>query len=389
MEYRCISADCHIDLNWLPHDLFTSNASAAMKERMPYVVKCPEGLMWTNKQGVNLAFANGVGSAGAMGGNGRLYVSGREHRFDRMASTGLYSDGSKGIFRPTTPALRIQDQDRDGLQAEVMYGLITVGNKLTDREASIEFYRIYNEWLADFCNFDRKRFVGLASLPSHSVEAAVAEAHRAAKLRLGGLDFSPFWGMIPLWNPYWDPLWHAADELNLAVHFHTIGTPPPEPPPPDLAETYKQAGRATFMAGFQLYTATVLASVIQGGALERFPNLRIVLGESGIGWIPYVLDRMDYEFDDRYKGVIPIKLKPSEYWHRQCRATFQNDVIGLKLLEDLGVENVMWGSDYPHTDGVFPDSQEYIAKQFNHMSSDVKRKIICENAGKFYGLMQA
>ena len=98
---------------------------------------------------------------------------------------------------------------------------------------------------------------------------------------------------------------------------------------------------------------------------------------------------MDYEYEDRFKGCLPLKMKPSDYWRRQCRATFQNDRIGAKLLDDLGVENVMWGSDYPHSDGVFPDSQEYIKRQFGHLPEATQRKITCENAGKFYGLIPA
>ena len=385
MEYRCISADCHIDLNWLPHDLFVANATPAMKDRMPYVTHGPDGLRWVTKSGLNLGFASGKGG-GLVTGSRNKYIAGKEHRLDRMASTGLYTDGTQGISRPTTPELRLQDQDRDGIQAEVMYGLLGAGNKMTDREASVEFYRIYNDWLADFCRHDRTRFVGLASIPSHSVDAAVAETRRAAKLGLGGADISFSHDMIPLWNSYWDPFWKAAAEANLPVHFHTVGPPREAPLPAGSPEVFKLASKATRAAGFQLYVANILAAVIYGGALERYPGLRIVLGESGIGWIPYVLDRMDYEYEDKFKGLA-LKMKPSDYWRRQCRATFQNDRIGAKLLEDLGVENVMWGSDYPHPDGVFPDSQEYIKRQFGHLPNATQRKITCENVGKFYGLM--
>lgn len=135
-----------------------------------------------------------------------------------------------------------------------------------------------------------------------------------------------------------------------------------------------------------MQTSTVLVSVINGGALERYPNLRISLGESGIGWIPYVLQRMDEEYN-RFKGVTPLKREPSEYWRRQCRATFQTDSIGVKLLNDIGLENAMWGSDYPHADGVFPDSQEYIERQFGSLPDALRRRITCENAGQFYGLI--
>jgi predicted TIM-barrel fold metal-dependent hydrolase len=385
MKYECISADGHIDLCWLPHDLFVSNASNAMKDRMPYVASGPDGPQWVTKGGLNLGLANGRGSSGALTGGGK-YVPGREMRLDRIAATGLYTDGLEGRLRPTTPELRIQDQDRDGIQAEVLYGLHGAGNKMTDREASVEFYRIYNDWLADFCKHDRTRFVGLASIPSHDVNVAVEESRRVAKLGLGGLDISASWNMVPLWNPYWEPLWKAAAEINLPVHIHTITARPWEAPPDDMPQQFKVASRATFVASSQICLVDILASVIHSGALERYPSLRIVFGESGIGWVPYVLDRMDYEHAGRFRDL-PIKMKPSEYWRRQCRATFQDDQIGAKLLDDLGVETAMWGSDFPHGDTVFPDSQEYISRQFGHLPAATRRKVTCENVGKFYGLM--
>ncbi len=389
MEYRCISADCHIDLCWMPHDLFVSNASQAMKDRMPYVTQGLDGPKWVTKSGIDMRYASGKGGTGPTGSGMGQYFPGKAYRFDRIASTGLYSDGAQGILRPTTPELRIQDQDRDGLQAEVLYGLLHAGNAMTDHEAAVEFYRIYNDWLSEFCSYDRRRFVGLASIPSYTVEVAVAETRRVAKLALGGLDFPVRHGMTPLWNPYWDPFWQAAAETKLPVHFHTIGAAPEPPLPEGLPETAKAASFATRVGGFQLHMANILGAVIHGGALERFPDLRIVLGESGIGWIPYVLDRMDYEYENRFQKLLALKQKPSDYWRRQCRATFQNDRIGGKLLDDLGVENVMWGSDYPHGDSVFPDSQEYIERQFAHLPHATQRKITCENVGKFYGLMAA
>ena len=173
------------------------------------------------------------------------------------------------------------------------------------------------------------------------------------------------------------------------MHFHTIGGRfPIAPVPQDLPQAVKMAGKASLTSAKTLYMATILSSVIHSGALERYPNLRIVLGESGIGWIAYALERMDHEYENRFKDQgLSLKMKPSEYWRRQCRATFQNDGTGAKLLDDLGIENVMWASDYPHDDGVFPDSQEFIKRQFSHLPSATQRKLTCENAGKFYRLM--
>jgi predicted TIM-barrel fold metal-dependent hydrolase len=130
----------------------------------------------------------------------------------------------------------------------------------------------------------------------------------------------------------------------------------------------------------------ILTALMGRAVFERYPNLRIAFGESGIGWIPYVLDRMDFEYEDQYKDL-PLKLKPSEYWRRQCKATFQYDRVGTKLIDDMGVETLMWGSDYPHPDGVWPESGKYITDQFSHLPADITRKMTCENAGKFYGLI--
>jgi predicted TIM-barrel fold metal-dependent hydrolase len=112
--------------------------------------------------------------------------------------------------------------------------------------------------------------------------------------------------------------------------------------------------------------------------------MRLVLGESGIGWIPYVLWRMDAEWEDQFKDL-SLTMPPSEYWKRQCWATYQTDPIGVKLLDELGVDKVMWGSDFPHPDGVWPDSKEYIQRELGHLPAGVRRQIVCENAARLYG----
>jgi uncharacterized protein len=108
-----------------------------------------------------------------------------------------------------------------------------------------------------------------------------------------------------------------------------------------------------------------------------------VIGEAGTGWIPYILDRMDTEWEDQFKEL-DLTMRPSEYWKRQCYATYQSDPIGVKLLDELGEDNIMWGSDFPHPDGIYPDSQEYIEKELGHLPAATRRKIVCDNAAKLY-----
>ena len=377
MRYTRISADCHIDLCWLPPDLFTSSASAWMKDRMPYVTDGPKGPVWVTKKGAKLGLVNGMGSAG------REYVPGKIHRSDRMAATGLYEDGKRGIRRLTDPELRLKDQERDGVQAEVLYGILGATRRLNDPEAAVELVRIYNEWLAGFCDAHPDRYAGLACIPNAPVEAGVEEMRRVIKRGgVRGLEIANSHDIVPLWDPQWNPVWEVANEAALPVHFHTVGERRPDLDklPPQLA----RVEHAVHISGFQIYMATTLISVIFAGVLERYRNVKVVIGESGIGWIPYVLDRMDAEWEDQFKDL-SLTMRPSEYWRRQCWATYQSDRIGIKLLDDLGHDTIMWGSDFPHPDGVWPDSIEFIERELGHLPAEVRHKLVCENAGKLYG----
>jgi len=395
MRYEMISADCHLDLCWLPTDLFVTRAAADMRDRMPHVVEGPKGKTWVTKKGASLGLVNGMGSAG------REYVPGRIHRADRMAETGLYEDGKKGIRRLSDPDLRLRDQDRDGVQAEVLYGILGATGRMNDPEATVEVMRVYNEWLADFCATHPERYAGLASIPNNPIEAAIAEVERVAKRGgVRGLDIANSPDLKPLWDPSWNPLWEVIDACGLPLHFHTIGTRLPEHlqrlvfmgsdlsrAPADATTEDKRLARmafATHITGFQINMANVLMSLVFGGVLERYPRIRVVLGEAGIGWIPYILWRMDGEWEDQFKDL-SLTMPPSEYWKRQCWATYQTDPVGLKLLDELGADKVMWGSDFPHPDGVWPDSREYVAREMGQLPADVRRKIVCENAARLYG----
>jgi predicted TIM-barrel fold metal-dependent hydrolase len=379
--YNRISADCHLDLIWLPPDLFVSEAPANLKDRMPYVAD-PDAdgdRWWVAKSGVKFGIAGGVGASGTK------YVPGKQLRVDVMNSTGLYEDGKKGIRRPGDPHLRVKEMDRDGVDAEVIYGILAAAAKLKDIEASNEMVRIYNTWMADFCSKYPDRHIGLANLPYGDIDAAVKEVHRCAKLGFKGLELSCSWEMEPMWHDQWEPLWAAINEVNIPLHFHTFPSVSP-----DLRNKYTGlTQRALMYSGlclFQITLANILTALMGRAVFERYPNLRVVFGESGIGWIPYVLDRMDFEYQDQYRDI-PLKMLPSEYWRRQCRATFQYDRVGTKLIDEMGLETLMWGSDYPHPDGVWPESEKYISEQFKHLPEEVTKQMTCENAGRFYGLI--
>ena len=149
----------------------------------------------------------------------------------------------------------------------------------------------------------------------------------------------------------------------------------------------RRAAMFTGVSAFQMGLIQILAAMMGAGVFERYPNIKVSFGESGVGWIPYALDRMDFEFEDRFRDL--MKLKPSEYWQRQCKATFQYDPIGPMLVNarNLMTENtIMWGSDYPHTDGIWPESTKYIEEQFAGLTPAQIQKITCDNAVAFYNL---
>ncbi|MGE0684604.1 MAG: amidohydrolase family protein [Candidatus Binatia bacterium] len=375
-NHPVISADGHIDLPWLPPTLFTNNAPAVLKSKMPKVVDNADGKMWVAHNGTNLGLAGGMGSAG------RPYIPGQIYRSDRMAAEGLYEDYKRGIFRTSDPKYRLLDQDRDGVVGEVLYGILGAAFRLQDPEIVETVVRIYNDFAADFSKACPERLATIACLPTFSPEKAGAELRRCAKMGIKGAEIPISPGMMPLWHHDWNPLWEAASDCGIPMHFHTLG------PKQDMTWLSDHRSRrmwlATLLAGFQMSMVEAMAAIIYSGALERLPNLKIVIGEAGIGWIPYVLERLDYEWEDQFKDL-ELKMPPSQYWYRQMYATYQQDQAGIDQIEKVGVNNVMWGSDFPHPDGVWPDSQEFLHKQLGHLPEATRCKIVYENAAKLYG----
>jgi len=148
MQYKRISADCHLDMIWLPPDLFTSNAPAALKHDMPFVADQADGTKrWVDHNGADYGMAGGVGASGTP------YVAGKQLRVDKMHEAGLYDDfKTKGLRRPGDPHLRVKELDRDGMDAEVIYGILAACAKMKNPEAANEMLRIYNDFMHDFCS---------------------------------------------------------------------------------------------------------------------------------------------------------------------------------------------------------------------------------------------
>ena len=377
MQYNVISGDSHVDMTWMPGDLWVSQAPAKFRAVAPHVVETDEGLKWT-AEGKTLGVFGG--SSFGFGKAQR----GASKRIDSMFDEGFY----EGPPRPTTPELRLKDMEMDGVDAEVIYGILGVGMRFDDPELTRYVYNVYYEWAAEFCNTNPGRWAALAPLASHDPQMAAQDLRTAAKLGLKGADFAVSIAVKPLYQQEWDVLWEAASECAMPVSFHfTVGMRPSirQPDPEDLP-AYKAKLGLVSDACSQLEGALHLTSIIYSGACERYPNFKWVLGESGVTWVPFLLARMDaHRQDQRHQGDLP--LLPSEYWRRQGHSTYQTDSILADMVDLVGEDNAIWGSDYPHPDGVWPDSQSTIEQDLGRLDERQRRKIICENAGKLYGFL--
>ena len=374
MDYRIISADGHIDMTWMPGDLWTANAPAKWRDQVPQVRQTAQGPRWYAEE-------KELGVFGGLGFGFNPVQRGYSKHVDKMFDVGFYDGGP----HPTTPELRLKDQQLDGVDAEVMYGILGIGMRLQQPELIQLVYEIYNDWAGGFCKTNPERFVGLACIPNQDPQAAAKELQRAASLGLKGADFAVSTAVYPLWHGAWDPLWQAAQECYIPISFHTTGFPVRQPSDEAMARDYQLRFAATRTTMFQIGAAEFLASIVFSGALDRFPGFKFVLGEAGVSWLPYILDRMDEEYEDRYYPL-ELSMKPSELWRRQGYSTYQHEPSVAKMIPLIGEDNIMWGSDYPHPDSLWPDSHKVLAENLAAFSPSVRRKIVSENVARLYGL---
>jgi predicted TIM-barrel fold metal-dependent hydrolase len=377
MDYRIVSADDHIDLQWLPKDLWQKRVPAQWRERCPRVVDTPEGPYWFCGRERWDPWGGRKGAAGAMGGR-------------RLA---LERGGvlEPGVLRPTTTELRLADMDRDGVDATVMYGPI-VPLLIEDPELRKVCYRAYNDWLAEFCATAPERLIGVGLIPIDDAESAAAEVRYLKRIGLRTCMLLAARVQTPLWDDAWEPLWQAAADTGIPIGFHLGGGLRTVAASGPKAANPGNIGVRVSASPLQMDEA--LAAVIFSGALERHPSLKIVLAETGIGWLPYMLERMD----DTYRKFLDapdfwssqsrlaLAMPPSAYFRRQIWATFQSDLAGMRLLDVLGEDRVMWASDYPHADSTWPDSQAAIEVNFKSVPDCARGRILCENARELYGL---
>jgi predicted TIM-barrel fold metal-dependent hydrolase len=383
MPNNLISGDNHIDLTYCPPDLWSSRAPAKWKLLVPRVEELEDGRHWF-VEAQDRGMWNGVGPGFLK------YTPGLFGHIDEMKALGFEWDYRAGARpRPTTPELRLADLDRDGVGAEVVYGCLMMSDLIADGERRAWADAVYNDWAADFARrADPDRVFPLAMIPNNDPRAAAAEVRRCARLGLRGGELAFKHLSAPLYQRDWDPLWEAAAECRFPISFHSTGFKGLRAPDtPELEQRDMRQWRLVRATLFQLDTMEVLVSLIASGACERYPELRFVLGESGVTWLPYVFDRLDTEYEDRAR-VLGFSLKPSDYFRRQGYVTYQQDQYLEPIIPLIGEDNIIWGADYPHPDCLWPNSRLLLDKHLGSLPERIRRKITHDNVATLYDLPQ-
>ncbi len=347
--------------------------------------------------------------AGGDIGDYRAYLPSRWHdEFDAWAAS--YVNPFADLLAPT--AYRSWDSDRrlaeheaDGIAAEVLFpntvppffeegNLVALPPSVEDYDRRWAGVQAHNRWLADFCARAPGRRAGIVQVFANHVDDALAEirwAHEHVDLLAGVLlpSIPDGSGLPPLWEPVYEPLWTLCEELDVALHVHGGNGLP------DYGD--HEAARAIMLVELPWFAHRPVWHLIFGGVLERHPSLRVVLTEQGVAWLPRGLETLDWFYGRMAQGSAAeanffgtaakgLTLTPSEYFRRNfwVGASFLRSSESA-LRYQVGVDRIMWGDDYPHSEGSYPYSRQALRVAFGDCPVEETTRMIEGNAAAFYG----
>ena len=374
-DRRVISSDSHVVE---PPDLWISRAEGQWKERVPHIVR---------EEGDNDAwYCDGVKFGGVTAGT---LTGARFQGLEKFKTTGIYEEVRLGAYIPEE---HVKDMDADGVYAGVLYP--SAGLALFRFDPGTELlnvtFSIYNDWLADFCRAYPDRLKGIAMINLEDVQAGVKELKRCAEMGLAGAMITTYPEGVQYRtgngfdSPQYEPFWAAAQDLNMPLSLHfTTNRPVPGEKIGILGGT-----KLALYSNIDHWVRMSLAHLIFSGVFERYPKLQVGSVENELSWAPHFLDRIDYTYTQRVPGEDwrPFKddMLPSDFFHRNMFISFQEDGIGIRLRDVIGVDNLMWGSDYPHAESTFPKSQEILEEILADCTEEEKAKIVGGNAARVY-----
>jgi len=383
-DFRVIDADTHFIES---PDLWTSRAPKGYEDRVPQIGTVDGRDTWM-LDGVALGPVRGGGVIDKQG-NKSPFVESFEWGLDRIHNA---------AFDTTT---RLALMDECGVHAQVLFpsaigiGGHTLANATADPTLRRLAVEIYNDAMAELQESSRNRFIPLAVMPAWDIAECVREAERAAGLGFRGVNMTSDpdeTGSPDLASPAWGPLWEACGDLGLPVHFHIASSLSQM----DFYGKYFWASQHEYVkpavGGSMLFlgSARVVINSIFAGIFDRHPKLQMVLVESGIGWIPFILETMDYElWENAPAQAAELSRMPSEYFRDHWYATFWFERAKGNLqpiVDAIGDDRILFETDFPHPTCLYPDPLGTVEGAMQTLRPESRRKILGDNAARLYRL---
>ena len=370
-DYRIISSDNHIVE---PPDLWTSRAEPRFKDRAPHIVPMEDGDYWVcdGKQLTSV----GIGAQ-----------AGR--RFDEPEKLSMADRQENVRLGAYIPEEHVKDLDIDGIDVSIVYptmGLILY-SQVPDSELLTSIFRTYNDWVAEFCKPFPKRLKGIAMVNIDDIQDGIRELERCVNLGFAGAMITVYPVEERSYNSLeYEPLWATAQDLEIPLSLHVATNRPG--PGQELVNVL--SATPSFISNQDHWVRTSIGHMIFTGVFERYPKLRIGSIELDLGWVPHFLDKIDYTYTNRAVEFTPYRFRedmlPSDYFLRNVFLSFQEDALGIRDRHIIGVDKLLWGSDYPHFESTFPRSREIIEEILVDCTEEEKAKIVGGNAARIYHL---
>jgi predicted TIM-barrel fold metal-dependent hydrolase len=374
------------DTHWSePHDLWTSLAPGRYADLVPQIKEHNGKRLWVVNGDIPLAGDSAV-SAILPDGEKMLGLRFLRADIDRVHAASYDCDA------------RLEIMDSLGISHGIVYPNVGgFGNqnflRIEDTDLRIACVQIYNDWMRDLQARSNDRILPMAMVPWWDIKAAVKEVERSHAAGARGIVMcsNPHdSGMPNFAQPDWRPFWEVCEALGMPINFH-IGASSGDidwsgsvPYDTWSGDVKLSLGGAAIFLGQLRWLANLLISDVP----ERYPNLKFVSVESGIGWLPFLLEALDYQFGETApEHLAHLSMKPSEYFKRQFYGCFWFESRTLEsAIGELGASQVMFETDFPHPTCLYPDSAERVQKAIGHLDSDVQRMILRDNAAGLYGI---
>ena len=369
-SYRVISADSHV---FEPPDLWTSRIEPRFRDRAPRILRMKGGGDWWVCDGYRgMSAFSGAQTGRRFEAPEKMTV---HERFENVRPGGYI------------PEEHVKDMTEDGVDVSIVYpSAAMMMFNLPDTELLSAVFHAYNGWLAEFCQPFPSQLKGIGILNVDDVRDGVAELERCAKMGLAGALVTVYPPQDrPYDSPEYEPLWAAAQDLNMPLSLHAASNR-------GQASDFKERDimKPSTLVNMDYWVRESLAHIIFSGVFERYPKLYIGSVELELAWVPHFLERMDYTHTQRTQNEFWYRFKedmlPSEYFHRNVFVGFQEDAIGIRMRDLIGVDNLQWGSDYPHPESTFPRTRQILAEVLADCTEEEKAKIAGGNASRVYHL---